>query len=259
MKTFYLWFAKNAKNKIIVFSIIFLLSFCYVFLHRPLGLIAWYYAQSDSEISQIKEVQDIAHNESKFLEFYTQYDITNYLFATQKELYKYIDFFEIDLLASSFLGLTDSYLDAFFRKNRVYVFSYSLYIARQYSDKNTYTIENTNALLYFIDKNQKISFFVDRLAKQDDEFEKYVMLQNLFQAMFILSYIHFLSQEQVCALQKEKILGGLARIDDIYRKMKSVIEIDEMTSGENLGKYSNSIQGVYESSKEVKERFNECR
>ncbi len=135
MKTFYLWFAKSAKNKIIIFSIIFLLSFCYVFLHRPLGLIAWYHTQSDSEISQIKEVQSVIYDESKFLEIYKQHDIANRLFATQKEFYKYIDDFEIDLLTSSFLGLADSYLDAFFRKDRVYVFSYGLYITRQYSDK----------------------------------------------------------------------------------------------------------------------------
>ncbi len=87
-----------------------------------------------------------------------------------------------------------------------------------------------------------------------------MLLQNLFQLMFILSYTHFLSQEQICALpNREKILAGLAQFDDVYSKMRKTIEIDEITSGENLHKYSKSIQGVYESSKEVKERLNECR
>ncbi|MGX3045808.1 hypothetical protein [Helicobacter sp. T3_23-1056] len=266
MKTFYLWFAKNAKNKIIVFSIIFLFAFCYVFLHRPLGLIAWYYIQSDSEIVQIIEVQDIVYDESKFLELYNQYDITNRLFITQKELYKYIDDFEIDLLASSFLGLSDLYLDAFFRKNRVYVFSYGFLLAKQYSDKSIYTIENTNALLDFIDKNQKISFFVDRLAKQDDEFERYAVLQATLEIMFIFFYTHFLSQEQICALpSREKILGSLAQFDSTLQKMKDGNKTYEMarnkyaTTNKNRNNLDTYTQKMYDTHIEVKERLNVCK
>lgn len=39
-------------------------------------------------------------DEKEFLESYKQYDITDKLHKSQKELFRYIDDFEIDLLAS---------------------------------------------------------------------------------------------------------------------------------------------------------------
>lgn len=41
MQKFLSWYKKSTKNKIIIFSVIFIISLAYSFLHRPLGLIMW--------------------------------------------------------------------------------------------------------------------------------------------------------------------------------------------------------------------------
>lgn len=62
----------------------------------------------------------------------------------------------------------------------------------------------------FLDKNQKISFFINKLALKNEEFERYIVQQSMIQLLFVFPAIYFLSQEQVCALpDKEKISNVL--------------------------------------------------
>ncbi len=210
MKKFLQWYHKNIRNKVIIFSIIFTLALGYSFLHRPLGLIMWYHLNFIGEKEQVETTRIHMNNKEKFLDLYRQYDIAHNFRKEQKELFRYIDDFEIDLLASSFMGLSEWYLQSFLSKSRIYVEYFNIYIGYQEYHENTYTPENINMFMEFLNKNQKISFFINRLALKDEEFERYMFQQNAILMISIFPYIYLLSEEQVCALpDKESILKNL--------------------------------------------------
>lgn len=236
------WYHKSTRNKVIIFSIIFTLALSYSFLHRPLGLIMWYHLNFIEEKEQVEMTRIHMDNKEKFLDLYRQYDITHNFRKSQKELFKYIDDFEIDLLASSFMGLSEWYLQSFLSKSRIYVEYFNIYIGYQEYHENTYTPENTNMFMEFLDKNQKISFFIDRLALKDEDFERYMFQQNAILIMFIFPYIYFLSGEQVCALpNKESILKNLTNF------------YESTNIKENEKKNFDTMQNL------IKDKLNECQ
>lgn len=242
MKSFLQWYHKSTRNKVILFSIIFILALGYSFLHRPLGLIMWYQFSFAEENKQIKLAISYVSDEKEFLESYKQYDIADKFHKSQKELFRYIDDFEIDLLASSFMGLSEWYLQSFLSKSRIYVEYFNIYIGYQEYHKNTYMPENINMFMEFLDKNQKISFFINRLALKDKEFERYMFQQNAILIMFIFPYIYFLSEEQVCALpDKESILKNLTNF------------YESTNIKENEKKNFDTMQNL------IKEKLNECQ
>lgn len=210
MQRFLQWYHKSTRNKIILFSVIFILALGYSFLHRPLGLIMWYHLNFIEEKEQVETTRIYMDNKEKFLDLYRQYDIAHNFRKTQKEFFRYIDDFEIDLLASSFVGLSEWYLQSFLSKSRIYVEYFNIYIGYQEYYESTYVPENINMFMEFLDKNQKISFFINKLALKNEEFERYIVQQSMIQLLFVFPAIYFLSQEQVCALpDKEKISNVL--------------------------------------------------
>lgn len=242
MQKFLQWYHKSTRNKVILFSIIFTIALGYSFLHRPLGLIMWYRFSFAEENKQIKVAINYVSDEKEFLESYKQYDIAGKLHKSQKELFKYIDDFEIDLLASSFVGLSEWYLQSFLSKSETHSEYFNLYIAYQEYHKNTYMPENINMFMEFLDKNQKISFFIDRLALKDEDFERYMFQQNAILIMFIFPYIYFLSGEQVCALpNKESILKNLTNF------------YESTNIKENEKKNFDTMQSL------IKDKLNECQ
>lgn len=149
MQRFLKWLQQSRKNKAIVFSIIFIMALLYSFLHRPLGLIAWNEFDFAGESQQIKAITSYIDNEKRFLESYTQHNIADRFYKSQKEIFRYIDDFEIDLLASSFVGLAEWYIQSFLSKSNVYVDYFNLHIVHQAYHKNAYTPENINIYRVF--------------------------------------------------------------------------------------------------------------
>ncbi|OBV29739.1 hypothetical protein BKN38_01245 [Helicobacter sp. CLO-3] len=199
-------------------------------------------------------------NEEKFLESYKQYNITDKFYKNQKELFRYIDDFEIDLLASSFVGLSEWYLQSFLSKSKNYIFYFGLYITYQKYYDNTYTPENTAMFMEFLNKNEKISFFIDKLELNDEEFARYAIQQNILKIVFIFPYISFLSQEQVCALpDREKILENLEQSNAVLQKeLKNGNMIYEEMKQKSEGLESN-IQGIFDMYNKTKDKLNECK
>lgn len=170
----------------------------------------WYHLNFIEEKEQVETTRIYMDNKEKFLDLYRQYDIAHNFRKTQKEFFRYIDDFEIDLLASSFVGLSEWYLQSFLSKSRIYVEYFNIYIGYQEYYESTYVPENINMFMEFLDKNQKISFFINKLALKNEEFERYIVQQSMIQLLFVFPAIYFLSQEQVCALpDKEKISNVL--------------------------------------------------
>lgn len=254
------WYKKSIKNKIIVFSVIFILAFGYSFLHRPLGLIMWHHFSFAEEYKQIKTAISYVDNEKKFLETYKQYNITNKFHKSQKEIFKYIDDFEIDLLVSSFMGLSEWYLQVFLSKSKTYSGYFNIYMAYQEYHKNAYIKENINMLMEFLDKNQKISFFIDRLAFKDEEFENYMFQQSFIQLQFLLPIIYFFTQEQVCALpDKEKISNVLIQFYDAYQKLQGDNKTYKIAKDRQGDVFEKNLQGLFNLHNMIKEKLNECQ
>lgn len=260
MQRFLQWYHKSTRNKVIIFSIIFTLALGYSFLHRPLGLIMWYHLNFIEEKEQVETTRIHIDNKEKFLDLYRQYDITHNFRKSQKELFKYIDDFEIDLLASSFMGLSEWYLQSFLSKSRIYVEYFNIYIGYQEYHENTYTPENTNMFMEFLDKNQKISFFIDRLALKDEDFERYMFQQNAILIMFIFPYIYFLSGEQVCALpNKEKISNVLMQFFDVYQKLQGENKTYKIGKERQGDTFDKNLQGLLNLHNLIKDKLNECQ
>ncbi len=69
MQRFLQWYNKSTRNKIILFSVIFILALGYSFLHRPLGLIMWYQWSYPKEFEQMEaNLRQVSSDEDKFLE-----------------------------------------------------------------------------------------------------------------------------------------------------------------------------------------------
>lgn len=68
--------------------------------------------------------------------------------------------FEIDLLASSFVGLSEWYLQAFLSKSRIYVEYFNIYIGYQEYYESTYAPENINMFMEFWIKIKKYLFLL---------------------------------------------------------------------------------------------------
>lgn len=260
MQRFLQWYHKSTRNKVILFSVIFIFALGYSFLHRPLGLIMWYQWSFVEENKQIKLAISYVSDEKEFLESYKQYNITDKLHKSQKELFKYIDDFEIDLLASSFVGLSEWYLQSFLSKSKTYSEYFNLYIVHQEYHKNAYTTEIINMFMEFLDKNQKISFFINRLALKDEEFENYMVQQRFIQLQFMFSIIYFFTQEQVCALpNKEKISNALMQFYDAYQKLQGENKTYKTAKERQGDTFDENLQGLLNLHNLIKEKLNECQ
>ena len=260
MQKFLQWYHKSTRNKVILFSIIFTIALGYSFLHRPLGLIMWYHLNFIEEKEQVEMTRIHMDNKEKFLDLYRQYDITHNFRKSQKELFKYIDDFEIDLLASSFMGLSEWYLQSFLSKSRIYVEYFNIYIGYQEYHENTYMPENINMFMEFLDKNQKISFFIDRLALKDEEFERYMFQHRFIQLQFMFGIIYFFTQEQVCALpNKEKISNALMQFYDAYQKLQGENKTYKTAKERQGDALDENLQGLLNLHNIIKDKLNECQ
>ncbi|CAM2740875.1 hypothetical protein [Helicobacter hepaticus] len=168
--------------------------------------------------------------------------------------------FEIDLLASSFVGLSEWYLQAFLSKSRIYVEYFNIYIGYQEYYESTYAPENINMFMEFLDKNQKISFFINKLALKNEEFERYIVQQSMIQLLFVFPAIYFLSQEQVCALpDKEKISNVLMQFFDLYQKLQGENKTYKIGKERQGDTFDKNLKGLLNLHNIIKDKLNECQ
>ena len=166
MQKFLQWYNKSTRNKIILFSVIFILALGYSFLHRPLGLIMWYQWSYSKEFEQMEaNLYQVNSDEDKFLElyhnFYEKQNIDKRSKEIEKELLHYIDNLEIDLLASSFVGLSEWYLLAFVSKANIYASDLEWKTAYFIFKPYRLTKEQVQSYYDFLKAYNKVLFFCE--------------------------------------------------------------------------------------------------
>lgn len=250
-KKFFEWFRKNTKNKIIVFSIVFIFALGYSFLHRPLGLIMWYqwsylkeYEQMETKLYQVK------FNEKEFLKlyhnFYEKENIDKKSKKIEQELLKYIDDFEIDLLASSFIGLSDLYLESFVAKLNIYVNDLEWKMAYSIFKPYHLTKEQVQSYYDFLKSYKKILFFINRLDADNAKQITAKLYGNLFVFRFIGQFL--LLTEEKCFMK-----------DDILdMAQKSYVGLQQISNVKSyyVEKALDAAQYIDEL---IKKKFNECK
>ncbi|WP_334085301.1 hypothetical protein [Helicobacter typhlonius] len=86
MQRFLQWYHKSTRNKIILFSVIFILALGYLFLHRPLGLIMWYHLNFIEEKEQVVSYEKCG----SFKHHYTKYAITANVYIINQDTFKHL-------------------------------------------------------------------------------------------------------------------------------------------------------------------------
>lgn len=258
------WYHKSTRNKIILFSIIFILALGYSFLHRPLGLIMWYQWSYPKEFKQMEtDLYEVWKNEEEFFElyhnFYEKEKIDEKNKKIGKELLDYIDKLEIDLLATTFFGLEDLYLVALVSQVQIYVNDLDWKLACARFKSYRLSKEQFQSYYDFFKSYNKFLFFVNGLDY--DLHRSKLITAKWYANFYVLKSIGialpFLidSIEEQCSM-KDDIL-------DILQKCYSELqEINNVVTKANKGKidYLETRLGFAQRSyDEVKEQLNECK
>ena len=264
MQRFLQWYHKSTRNKVILFSIIFILALGYSFLHRPLGLIMWYQWSYPKEFKQMEtDLYEVWKNEEEFFElyhnFYEKEKIDEKNKKIGKELLDYIDNLEIDLLATTFFGLEDLYLLAFVSQVQIYVNDLDWKLACARFKSYRLSKEQFQSYYDFFKSYNKFLFFVNGL--DNDIHRANLITAKWYANFYVLKSIGialpFLidSIEEQCSM-KDDIL-------DILQKCYSELqEINNVVTKANKGKidYLETRLGFAQRSyDEVKEQLNECK
>lgn len=249
MQRFLKWYKQSRKNKVIVFSIIFIVALLYSFLHRPLGLIVWYQWSYSKEYKQMEaDLYKVQSNEKEFFElyhnFYEKENIAEKSKKIEKELLKYIDWLEIDLLASSFVGLSELYMKSLASKIGIYTNDLEWKLAYSIFKPYSLTSEQTQSYYNFLKAYNKFLFFVNRL---DDEFIVAKLHSNLV-VFKLIGHLLLLTEER--CFMKDDILDIVQKsYDELKRIDSGVFKSNLSTSFLNAARY------VYDT---TKDKLNEC-
>ena len=251
-KSFFEWFKKNTKNKIIAFSVIFIFALGYSFLHRPLGLIMWYQWSYLKEYEQMEtKLYQVQSNKKEFLKlyhnFYEKENIDKKSKKIEQELLKYIDDFEIDLLTSSFIGLSDLYLESFVAKLNIYVNDLEWKMAYSIFEHYRLTKEQSQSYYNFLKNYNKFLFFINRLdidnAKQ--------ITAKLYGNLFIFRFMgHFLPLTKEKCFMKDDVLD-MAQKSYVGLQQISNVKSDYIEKALDVAQY------IYD--EVIKKDFNECK
>ncbi len=258
------WYNKSTRNKIIIFSIIFILALGYSFLHRPLGLIMWYQWSYEKEFEQMEtNLRQVSSDEEKFLElyhnFYEKENIDEKNKKIGKELLHYIDKLEIDLLATTFFGLEDLYLLAFVSK--VMIYSNDLEWKLAYAIFKSYRLSKEQFQSYydFFKSYNKFLFFVNGL---DNDIHRASLISAKWYAnLFVLKFIGIalaltdLAEEQ-CSM-KDDILGIMQKS---YNEMQQINNVVTEANKNKKVDFFEKVLGIAQHSyNDAKEKLNECK
>lgn len=258
------WYHKSTRNKIILFSIIFILALGYSFLHRPLGLIMWYQWSYEKEFEQMEtNLYEVWNNEEEFFElyhnFYEKEHIDEKNKKIGKELLHYIDKLEIDLLATTFFGLEDLYLLAFVSK--VMIYSNDLEWKFAYAIFKPYTLSKEQFQSYydFFKAYNKVLFFVNGL---DNDIHRASLMSAKWYANFsVLKSIGialpFLATiEERCSV-KDDILDIMQKSYNEMQQINNVVT--EANKNKKVDFFEKVLGFAQRSYDEVKESLNECQ
>lgn len=262
MKKFLSWYKQSTKHKIIFFSIIFIISLAYSFLHRPLGLIMWDWSQRKATEQALNAIIlaatniSIDDNEKRFLKLYADNNISQEKDLIAKDVLHYIDNLEIDLLASSIVGLDELYLQAFLQKAKVYTLEYVLVDIFDKIYHNTpYTQEEITFYQKFLKALDKPFYFITRLAHRDSEYERYAIQLALMQ----ISYIYFIdnfTQEQICSLDKTLFLKKIQESEHIVNTISSSLWKEAQEKYANITRTKDAIKVM---ANKARGKLNECK
>ncbi|TLD89547.1 hypothetical protein LS66_004355 [Helicobacter sp. MIT 03-1614] len=264
MQRFLQWYNKSTRNKIILFSVIFILALGYSFLHRPLGLIMWYQWSYPKEFEQMEaNLRQVSSDEDKFLElyhnFYEKQNIDKRSKEIEKELLDYIDKLEIDLLATTFFGLEDLYLLAFVSK--VMIYSNDLEWKLAYAIFKSYRLSKEQFQSYydFFKSYNKFLFFVNGL---DNDLHRSKLISAKWYAnLFVLKFIGIalaltdLAEEQ-CSM-KDDILDIMQKSYNEMQQINNVVT--EANKNKKVDFFEKVLGFAQHSYNDAKESFNECK
>ena len=255
MKTFYLWFAKNAKNKIIVFGIIFLLSFCYVFLHRPLAIVIFSIDKNSYSRNAYKldEIRKNITNKDMFLSLADEYNLADKETFHKKELLNYIDNFNTDLFLVNALGLNEWFYQGLLMKARIYANEKGMYVAYKAHKEIAITKNDITSMLEFTDIFNNIVSFFNNLALKDSLYNRYMIQSNITQFLLTQPEIYFLAfrDNKLCLVVDSQIKNAL--LERLSHIKKVLLQHYNELDTQRLDKF------IIEPINELKEQLNECR
>lgn len=192
-------------------------------------------------------------DEDKFLElyhnFYEKQNIDKRSKEIEKELLHYIDNLEIDLLASSFVGLSEWYLLAFVSKANIYASDLEWKTAYFIFKPYRLTKEQVQSYYDFLKAYNKVLFFVNRLDKNSHNAN--LITAKLYGNFFMFKFIgHFLPLTEEKCFMKDDIL-------DIMQK--SYIGLQQISNIKNyyVEKALDIAQNIYDDA--AKDKLNECQ
>ncbi len=255
MKTFYLWFAKSAKNKIIIFSIVFLLSFCYVFLHRPLGLVIFSIDKDrySRNAYKLDEIRKNISNKDMFLRLANEYNLADKEKFHKKELLSYIDNFNTDLFIVNVLGLNEWHYQGLLMKARIYANEKGMYVAYKTHKEITITKNDIASMLEFSNRFNDIVSFFNNLALEDSLHNRYMIQSNITQFLLVQPEIYFLAfrDNKLCLVVDSQIKNAL--LERLSRIKKVLLQHYNELDMQRLDK------SIIKPINELKEQLNECR
>lgn len=256
MQRFLKWYKQSRKNKVIVFSIIFIVALLYSFLHRPLGLIAWDAFQHKTTKASLNAIIYAANNisvddnEERFLNLYSHHNIPQEKVLISQDIWRYIDELEIDFLATTFLGLEELYLQSFLNKARIYMLDYMLIDAFDKIYHNSpYTKREVMFYQEFLSVFEKAFLFITKLAKSNHIYQRYAFQVAGLNAGYIWFISNF-SQEQICSLDKDFFLKKIQETQQFFS------EIDFNTWKDTNPK---DIDAIKDTMRTIKDKLNECK
>lgn len=255
MQRFLKWYKQSRKNKVIVFSIIFIVALLYSFLHRPLGLIAWNAFQYKTTKASLNAIIYAANNisvddnEERFLNLYSHHNIPQEKALISQDIWRYIDELEIDFLTATFLGLEELYLQSFLNKAKIYMLDYMLIDAfDKIYHNSSYTKREVMLYQEFLNVFEKVFFFIAKLAKSNDIYQRYVFQVAGLNAGYIWLMSNF-SKEQICSLDKAFFLRKIQETQQIFD------EINFNTWKDINPKDIDTAKGAMQT---LKDKLNEC-
>ena len=210
----------------------------------------WYQWSYPKEFEQMEtNFYQVYDNEDEFLRlyhnFYEKQNINEKSKKTEQELLKYIDDLEIDLLASSFVGLSRLYLIAFVGKVDIYVSDLEWKMAYYMFKPYHLTKEQMQSYYDFFKDYKKFLFFINKL--DDDMF----IVPRLYGNFFVFKFFgHLLPLTEEKCFMKNDILDTMR---------KSYDEIQQINNRAFNNKFAhkalNIAQNIYS---ETKDKLNEC-
>ena len=256
MQRFLKWYKQSRKNKVIVFSIIFIVALLYSFLHRPLGLmifwISTHYGDSYNEMQRLDKIHSNIINKDIFIQLSDEYNLSTKVAKHRKEFLNYTDKFTTDILVANSLGLEEWYYQPLLIKAKIYALEEGYYALYKAHKGTPITQDDIQSILYFFKSFDTLIFFFNEISLQDAAYKRYMLQANMIQFMFIMPQISLLAdlENTLCLVidtkARNELLQRMSDINDSLSQYFGELEIyfDKNTAIDTINK--------------AKDKLNEC-